>query len=111
MAIERGDVVVVAARGANTGKPRPALVVQSDLHNEVHPSLTVCPITSKLVDAPLFRTTVEPSDANGLKTTSQVMVDKVVTVPRTSIRERIGQLDAPDLTRVEASLRYWLGLG
>jgi mRNA interferase MazF len=63
--LKRGDVVVVALAG-DYGKPRPALVVQSDLFNETHASVTVVPVTSTLVDAPIFRLTVEPSPANGL---------------------------------------------
>jgi mRNA-degrading endonuclease toxin of MazEF toxin-antitoxin module len=52
--VRRGDVVIVATRGACTGKLRPALVVQSDLFNETHASITVCPVTSDAIDAPLF---------------------------------------------------------
>jgi mRNA interferase MazF len=58
--VKRGAIVVVAARGAYTGKPRPALVVQSDLFNPTHASVTICPITSDCVDAPLFRLTLPP---------------------------------------------------
>ena len=45
--MKRGTIVVVAAPGAYTGKPRPAVVVQSDLFNPTHASLTICPITSE----------------------------------------------------------------
>jgi mRNA interferase MazF len=62
MEVTRGAIVVVAAKGAYTGKPRPALVVQADLYNPTHSSLTVCPITSDCVDAPLFRVTLPPGE-------------------------------------------------
>jgi mRNA interferase MazF len=58
--LKRGDIVVVALPG-DYGRPRPALIVQADLFNETHASVTVVPVTSTLVDAPLFRLTVEPS--------------------------------------------------
>ena len=78
--MKRGAVVVVATRGAYTGKPRPALVVQSDLFNPTHASITICPITSDCVDAPLFRLTLPPGSRTGLRIVSQVMIDKIVSV-------------------------------
>ena len=87
----RGDIVVVATKGAYTGKPRPALVVQDDLFNDVHPSVTLCPIASELIDAPLFRVPLPAGPRTSLQAPSQVMVDKVVSVPRESIGRAIGR--------------------
>lgn len=108
--MKRGTIVVVAARGAYTGKPRPALVVQSDLFNPTHASITICPITSDCVDAPLFRFTLPPGSRTGLKRVSQVMIDKIVSVPRSSISEEIGECDAREVEGVEDGLRRWLAL-
>lgn len=108
--MKRGAIVVVAARGAYTGKPRPALVVQSDLFNPTHSSFTICPITSDCVDAPLFRLTLLPGARTGLTSVSQVMVDKVVSVPRSAIGAEIGECDAFELEAVDQGLRRWLGL-
>jgi mRNA interferase MazF len=108
--VKRGAIVVVAARGAYTGKPRPALVVQSDLFNPTHASITICPITSECVDAPLFRLTLPPGSRTGLKSVSQVMIDKIVSVPRGAISEEIGECDTRELESVDDGLRRWLGL-
>ena len=110
MALTRGAIVVVAAKGAYTGKPRPAVVIQSDLFNPTHASLTVCPITSDCVDAPLFRLTLPPGPRTGLRSVSQIMIDKVVSVPRTAIARGIGHCDAGELDRIDDGLRRWLGL-
>jgi mRNA interferase MazF len=106
----KGDVVVVATKGAYTGKPRPALVVQSDLFNATHASLTICPITSDCIDAPLFRVAVPPGSRTGLQTSSQVMVDKIISVPRSSIAKRIGRCEGAELSAVDDALRRWLAL-
>lgn len=106
----RGDIVVVATRGAYTSKPRPALVVQSDLYNETHASVTICPITSDCVDAPLFRIAVPPGSRTSLKATSQVMVDKVVSVPRESIGRVVGTCSRDEMEAVGEALRTWLAL-
>lgn len=108
--MKRGAIVVVAARGAYTGKPRPALVVQSDLFNLTHSTVTLCPITSDCVDAPLFRLTLPPGARTGLKSVSQVMIDKIVSVPRGAISAEIGECDTRELEAVEDGLRRWLGL-
>ena len=106
----RGDIVVVATRGAYTGKPRPAVVVQSDTFNATHASVTVCPITSDCIDAALFRVSVPPGARSGLQVPSQVMVDKVVSVPRSSIAKTMGHCDTNELHTVDDALRRWLAL-
>jgi mRNA interferase MazF len=108
--VTRGDIVVVASRGAYTSKPRPALVVQADTFNSTHLSLTLCPITSDCVDAPLFRVSLPSGVRTGLTTTSQVMVDKIVSVPRDAIGRSIGRLESSELEVVDAALRRWLSL-
>lgn len=108
--MKRGAIVVVAARGAYVGKPRPALVVQSDLFNPTHASVTICPITSDCVDAPLFRLTLPPGSRTGLKKVSQVMIDKIVSVPRAAITGEIGQCDMGELDALGQGVRRWLGL-
>lgn len=107
--IKRGDIVTVAAKGHYSGKPRPALVLQSDLFS-VLGSVTLCLLTTDIVDAPLFRLTVEPSPANGLLQTSQIMIDKIVTVPQDTIGARIGALDREIMVRADRSLAVFLGI-
>jgi mRNA interferase MazF len=106
----RGDLVIVATRGAYTSTPRPALVVQADLFNQTHASVTVCPVTSDVIDAPLFRVTLPPGSRTGLQSASQVMVDKVVSVPRSALGRRIGGCEATELELVDEALRRWLSL-
>ena len=106
----RGAIVVVAAKGAYTSKPRPAVVIQADLFTPTHASITVCPVTSDCVDAPLFRVALPPGDRTGLSTVSQVMVDKIVSVPRAAIISEIGRCDPSHLEQIDDALRLWLAL-
>ncbi len=108
--MKRGAIVIVAAKGAYTGKPRPAVVVQSDLFNPTHASVTVCPVTSDCVDAPLFRLNLPPGPRTGLRTMSQIMIDKIVSVPRTAINREIGRCEAGELDAIDDGLRRWLGV-
>jgi mRNA interferase MazF len=108
MAIERGDVVLCVIAG-DYGKPRPALVVQSDLFNPTHPSVALLPITSHLIGTPLFRIPVRASSANGLSRPSQIMVDKITAVGRDRIRERVGKLSPALLRKTEEALLRFLG--
>jgi mRNA interferase MazF len=109
MEISRGDVVIAAAPG-DYGKPRPAVVVQSDLFNPTHASVVVCPITSLVMDAPLFRIALAPSAASGIRAESQVMIDKVMALKRERIRKQVGRLRAAEMRAIEQALRLWLGL-
>jgi len=106
--MRRGDFVTVAALG-DYGKPRPALVIQSDLFDEL-PGITVCLVTSALRDAPIFRITVDPSPANGLQRVSQIQIDKIVTVARERVGGVIGRLDDTTLLKVSRSLAVFVGL-
>lgn len=108
--MKRGDVVTVAIQG-DYGKPRPAVVVQSDLFNATHPSITLLPLTSTIVDAPLVRLTIDPGRGNGLTRVSQVMVDKAITLPRDKVGETIGRLDEEVMIRVTRALAMWLSIG
>src|ERR1700741_1466265 len=107
-AIQRGDLVTVAVSG-DYGKPRPALVIQSDVFAE-HPSVTVLLLTSELHDAPLLRVTVQPTPENGLTKSSQICVDKAITLPRTRLGQRIGRLDDTTLLTVTRLLALFLGV-
>jgi mRNA interferase MazF len=109
MAMKRGDVILVVAPG-DYGKPRPAVVVQSDIFNETHASIVVCLLSSDLQDAPLFRITIQPSYENGLDVVSQIMVDKIVALKRDRIRARVGSLDEDARLRLNRSLMLSLGL-
>ena len=107
--IKRGDIVTVAAKAHYSGKPRPALILQSHLFSAIG-SVTICLLTTEIIDAPLFRLTVEPSASNGLQQVLQIMIDKIVTVPRDTLGPRIGSLDRDLLVRVDRSLAVFLGI-
>ncbi len=102
--------MVVAVISGDYGKPRPAVVVQSDFFNGTHASVTICPLTSHLLAAPLFRIPVEPGTAAGINLPSEVMIDKVMSVPREKIGKKAGRLPAATLSRVDDALRLWLGV-
>jgi mRNA interferase MazF len=104
----RGAFVTIAMQG-DIGKPRPALVIQADQFAE-HTTVTVLPVTSTLVAAPLLRITVEPNSENGLRKPSQVMVDKAMTVRRDKMGPAFGHIDAAIMVEVERCLAVFLGI-
>lgn len=106
--MRRGDLVTVALQG-DLGKPRPALVIQSDLF-DAHPSVTILPVTGDLRATPLFRITVNPTEGNGLNKPSQVMVDKPQSVAREKIGSVLGHLDDAAMLAVNRALAVFLGL-
>lgn len=106
--MRRGDLVTVALQG-DYGKPRPALIIQADQFDALG-SVVILPLTSTLIDAPLLRPTIEPSPKNGLRTPSQIMLDKPMTVKAEKIGPAFGHLDDLVMIGVSRSLALFLGL-
>ncbi len=106
--MKRGDLVTIALQG-DYGKPRPALIIQSDLFVE-HPSVTILPVTGELREAPLLRIRLEPDAINGLQKTSEVMVDKAQSIPRDKVGHVFGHLSEDEMLAVSRSLAVFLGV-
>ena len=107
--MRRGDIYTAATRGAYSGKPRPVVVIRDDRFDATA-SVSVVPFTTSDVEAPLLRIPVQPSDTTGLAETRRLMVDKVTTVPRTSLTRQVGRLSDADLIRLNRALLVFLGL-
>jgi mRNA interferase MazF len=107
--MKRGEIWTVAGGGSYTGKPRPCVIVQDDAFDATQ-SITICAFTSDPTEAPLFRIHVEPDELNGLNSPSSLMVDKITTVPKDRIGQRIGLLSDQDVFRLNQALLVFLGL-
>lgn len=106
--MRRGELWTVAG-GIYASKPRPALILQEDLFAGTA-SVTLAPLTSTLVEAPLLRVRVGANETTGLQHESQVMVDKVTTVRRDNVGAQVGRLTPENLVEVERALMAFLGL-
>ena len=106
--LKRGDLASIATSG-DYGKPRPALILQSNAFDGLA-SVTLLPLSSRLVQAPLYRVTIQPDQGNGLRQVSQVMVDKAVTVLRAKVGQRVGQVDSVTLEAVTKAFRGFFEL-
>ena len=107
--MKRGEVWTVAAGPDFAGKPRPAVVVQDEQFDSTM-SVTVCLLTSTLRNADMLRVPVEPTDSNGLAQVSQVMVDKITTVPLAKVGEHLGELSMEDMAAIDRVLLVFLAL-
>jgi mRNA interferase MazF len=107
--MRRGEVWTVSGSKDYAGKPRPVVIVQDDAFDATD-SITICAFTTDPTEAPLFRLAVEPNERNGLRTASRLMVDKITTVPKSKIGERIGRLDDEDVVRLNQAVMVFLGL-
>jgi mRNA interferase MazF len=107
--MKRGNVVTVAMQG-DFGKPRPALVLQSDVFSDIHATVTVALISSNLMQAPIFRLDIDPDESNGLTKPSQVQIDKIQSIRIEKIGAIIGELSDVMMVRVNRAMALWLGL-
>ncbi len=107
--MKRGEIWSVAAPGAYTGKPRPAVIIQDDRFDATA-SVTICVLTTDPTEAPLIRLPVTPDELNGLDRPSSLMVDKLTTVPENSLGEHIGRLCDEDIARLDRAIVVFLGV-
>lgn len=107
--MKRGEIWTAAGGSGYTGKPRPVAIVQDDRFDATN-SVTICSFTSDPTEAPLVRLLIRPDERNGLRELSSLMVDKITTVPRTRLGERIGWLGDEDLVRLGRAIIVFLGL-
>lgn len=105
----RGEIWTSASGADYGGKPRPAVIIQSS-HFERLASVTICGLTRDPTDLPLFRIPITPSEANGLEFPSRIMVDKILTVPKSKLGYRIGRLDDNELLQLNRAIAIFLGL-
>ena len=107
--MKRGEVWTVAGGSGYAGKPRPAVIVQDDVFSDTA-SVTICAFTTTTLAASLARIAIDPSPFNGLHEPSQIMADKITTLPRTKLGRRVGHLSDSDMARVNRALLVFLGL-
>jgi mRNA interferase MazF len=107
--MRRGEIWTVAGGNDYARKPRPAVILQDDRFDSTD-SITICAFTTDPTEAPLFRLPIKPNPMNGLRIPCRLMVDKITTVPKGKIGERIGRLDDHDVVRLARAILVFLGM-
>lgn len=107
--MKRGEIWTIAGGGDYTGKPRPAVIIQ-DNSFDATASITICAFTTDATEAPLFRIPIKPSEKNGLRASSRLMVDKITTISKDRIGSQVGRLDDEDRVRLNRAILVFLGL-
>jgi mRNA interferase MazF len=107
--MKRGEVWTAAGGPGYAGKPRPVVIVQSDAFDATK-SVTICGLTTDPTEAPLARIVIDPSETNGLKATCRLMADKIMTIPRLKLDNRVGRLADADILRMNRAIVVFLGL-
>ena len=107
--MRRGEIWIAAGGKEYAGKPRPSVIVQDDQFDATD-SITVCPFTSDPTEAWKIRLPVEPTEENGLREPSRLMVDKLMTVRKDKFHRRIGELDRENMAELRDAIVIFLGL-
>ncbi len=107
--MKRGEIWTVSGGQEYAGKPRPVVIIQDDAFDATA-SVTICALTTDPTEAPIFRLLVEPTEENGLRAESRLMVDKLTTVPKAKIGSKVGGLADSDLLRLNRAVVVFLGL-
>jgi mRNA interferase MazF len=107
--VRRAEIWTATAGSGYTGKPRPVVIIQDDRFDATG-SVTVCAFTTDATEAPLIRLPVVPDDQNALRMPCSLMVDKITTVPRAKLGERVGRLADEDMVRLGRAIVVFFGL-
>ncbi len=107
--MKRGEIWTASGGADYASKPRPVVIIQDDVFDGTG-SVTICPLTTDPTEAPLFRLAIKPKDRNGLNSASRIMVDKVTTVPKSKLGERVGRIEDEGIVRLNQALMVFLGL-
>ena len=107
--MRRGEVWTASGGKRYAGKPRPVVIIQDDSFDATD-SITICAFTTDETDAPLFRLPMKPSELNGLRSPCRLMVDKITTVPKSTVGSKVGRLDDADILRLNQAVMVFLGL-
>ncbi len=107
--MKRGEIWTASAGSGYVGKPRPVVIVQDDRFDATA-SVTICAFTTDPTDAPLVRLLVDADQEVGIRESSRLMVDKITTIPRSKLGERVGRLSDDDMIRLSRALVVFLGL-
>jgi mRNA interferase MazF len=106
--MKRGDLVTIATPG-DYGKPRPAVVIQTDRLEDTD-SVLICQITTTWRDTPLYRLMVPATGETGLRAVSYVMTDKIFAVRRDKCGPVIGRLPHDLVAGLDEMLAVMIGL-
>ena len=107
--MRRGELWTAWAGQGYAGKPRPVLIVQDDRFDGTD-SITICPLATATADIPLLRIPLVPNETNGLSAPSGIMVDKITTVHRSKLGQRIGRVSTTEMLQLERGLLVFLGM-
>ncbi|MGH6872829.1 MAG: type II toxin-antitoxin system PemK/MazF family toxin [Rhizomicrobium sp.] len=107
--MKRGEIWTIAGGSDYAGKPRPAVIVQEDAYDALD-SVTVCLLTGNSAVVPLTRPQITPSDLNGLRGPSFLMVDKISTVQKSKLGRKVGRLASEDIARLNRAMTVFLGI-
>lgn len=107
--MRRGEIWTTSGGKDYAGKPRPVLVVQDDRFDATD-SITICPLTSDPTEIPLLRIRLDSEPGTGLTRASSIMVDKLTTVPRSKLGERVGVVSDTGMLALSRALVVFLGI-
>ena len=107
--MKRGEIWTLAGGPDYTAKPRPAIIVQSDRFDATL-SVSICPLTTTLVETIHVRFAIKPTGSNGLLLPSYAMVDKISTVPRSKVGRFVGHIGKRHLALLKQRIALFLGI-
>ena len=113
MMVKRGEIYYADQSpvvGSEQGGIRPVLIVQNDVGNRHSPTVIAAAITSQKDKAKLPTHISVQAATCGLTKDSIVLLEQIRTIDKRRLKDRMGALDPPSMTRVDNALQISFGL-
>ena len=113
MSIRRGDIYYADLRpviGSEQGGIRPVLIIQNDVGNVHSPTVICAAITSKMNKAKLPTHVSLDCGKYDLMKDSVVLLEQLVTIDKTRLKDKVCHLDHQILFQVDKALEISLEL-
>ena len=111
--VKRGDVFFADLSpvvGSEQGGTRPVLIIQNDIGNRFSPTVIVAAITAQIQKAKLPTHVEIKANKYGFERDSVILLEQLRTIDKSRLTDKITQLDAPLMEKVDIALGISLGL-
>ena len=111
--IKRGQIIMAelpTVGGSVQNGMRPVIVISNDKANKFSPNIIAVPLTSRDKKSLPTHCKLQPTKTNGLKVTSTILCEQILTLSKDCIKKVIGMVDGEYLPMVDKAIKESIAL-
>ena len=111
--VKRGQIVMLdlpTVAGSVQNGLRPCVIISNNKANKFSPNVIAVPLTSRNKKDMPTHYALQPSKVNGLKVTSTILAEQILTVSKNAIKKIIGIVDDQHIDNVNKIIKESISL-